>query len=231
MTDHKAHTVSQYDKELTKLRENLMYLGALVDRAVANAMKAIVDRDSDLARQVIADDDAVDRLDEVTEELSIRLLALRQPAASDLRFITTAIKTNGHLERIGDIAAKIAEKCLLLNQETPLKPYIDLPRMAEISRSMMHRSLEAMIKEDVALACEVRRDDEIVDSLNEQIFRELITFMMEDAKTITRALLVMQVSKNMERISDHAKSIADMVIFMVTGKNVRHRQPSGEELR
>ncbi|MBN1827875.1 MAG: phosphate signaling complex protein PhoU [Deltaproteobacteria bacterium] len=223
--DKKVHTSTQYERELKQVKENLLYLGALAEKAIDCAMTAILKRDSAMAQKVIADDEAIDRLDEETEELCIKLLALRQPTAGDLRFITTAIKINGHLERIGDIAGKISEKALLLNIEPQLKPYIDLPRMAGISQSMIKKSLDALIREDVALASEVRHDDDQVDNLNEQIFRELLTFMIEDPRTIHRALLVMQVSKNMERISDHAKSIADMIIFMVTGRNVRHRHP------
>jgi len=218
-------TSQHYENELQAIKQNLLYLGALTEHAIENVLASLLDRKSDLARTVIDGDAEIDRLDTEIEEQCIRLLALRQPIARDLRFITTAIKINGHLERIGDMAVKICEKVAILNEEPQLKPYIDLPRMAEIARGMIRESLDALVNEDVELANKVRREDEVVDSLNEQIFRELLTFMMEDPRTIHRSLLIMQISKTVERISDHAKGIADMVVFMITGKNVRHQWP------
>ena len=155
-------------------------------------------------------------------------IALRQPAARDLRFITTAIKIDGHLERIGDMAVNIAEKAIILNELPQLKPYIDLPRMAEITRQMIRESLDAMMDGNLDLANEVREKENTVDALNDQIFRELLTFMLEDTRTIHRAVIIMQISKNLERIADHAKGIVDMVIYMVTGKSVRHQVPKGQ---
>lgn len=222
MEMEKSHTSSHYERELKTLKEQILYLGALVEKSICDSTRSLLDRDSRLAQSVIEGDGEIDRLDEEIEEMCTRILALRQPTARDLRFITTAVKINGHLERIGDMAAKIAEKAILLNEQPQLKPYIDLPRMAEITREMIRKSLDAFINEDCALADEVRREDERVDSLNEQIFRELLTFMMADPKTIHRSLLIMQISKSLERVSDHAESIADMVIYMITGKNVRH---------
>jgi phosphate transport system protein len=150
------------------------------------------------------------------------MLALRQPTAIDLRFITTSIKITGHLERIGDMAVNIAEKVVQLNEEPKLKPYIDLPHMSSIVEKMVAKALDSLIKRDLQLAEEVRQIEQEVDDLNEQIFRELLTFMMEDSKSIHRALLIMHVSKNLERIADHAQGIADMVTYMITGENVRH---------
>ncbi len=218
----KRHTSTQYERELQEIKESIIYIGALVEQAIQKSVKALVNRDSELARQVILDDDRIDNLDVEIENKCIRLLALRQPAAIDLRFIATAIKINAHLERIGDMAANIAEKAIILNQEPPLKPYVDLPRMAEISRQMIKESLDAFVNEDIELANKVRLDDEIVDNLNDQTFRELLTFMMEDHRNIHRAMILSQISKTIERISDHAKGTADMVVFMVTGKIVRH---------
>ena len=218
----KRHTSTHYDKELRDIREGLLYLGALVEKAIDQAVRSLVERDTELARKVICDDATIDQRDVEIEEKCIRILALRQPTARDLRFITTAIKINGHLERIGDMAAKIAEKAIILNEEPPMKPYIDIPRMAEIARGMIKESLDALGNKDTNLAQKVRMDDEIIDNLNEQVFRELLTFMLEDPKKIHRALIIMQVSKSLERISDHAVGIADMVVYMVTGKMVRH---------
>jgi phosphate transport system protein len=227
--DEKAHTSMHYEKELKDIKENLLYEGALVEQAIERAVRSLLERDSDLARAVIAGDDQINNLDERIEGACIRLLALRQPTAKDLRLIATTIKINGHLERIGDIAVTIAKRAIDLNEVPPVKPYVDLPRMADITREMVRESLDALVNEDCDLACAVREKDEIVDNLNEQIFRELLTFMMEDPKTIHRALLITQISKNLERISDHAESIAKMVIYMVTGKSVRHLGP-GEGL-
>jgi len=186
-------------------------------------MKSLLERDSVIAQEVIQDDKEIDKLDEELEERCVRILALRQPTAIDLRFITTAIKINGHLERIGDMAVNIAEKAIILNEEPQLKPYIDLPRMTDMVGEMIKHSLDALVRNDLDLAEQVRLKEHIVDALNEQIFRELLTFMIEDPKIIHRAILIMQISKNLERIADHAKGVADMVIYLVTGESVRHQ--------
>jgi phosphate transport system protein len=230
--EEKRHTSVQYENELQDVRTSLIKMGTLAEKAIEKSVSALLQRDSDLARTVMAEDDQIDRLDMEIEDKCIRLLALRQPAARDLRFITTAIKINGHLERIGDMAVNIAKKVIILNAEPQLKPYIDLPRMASITRGMIKESIDALVNEDIALANKVRNDDEYVDNLTEQIFRELLTFMMDDGHTIHRAIIIMQISKSLERISDHAKGIADMVIYMVTGRSVRHEEPvdGGAEL-
>lgn len=227
--EERKHTSLHYEKELQEIKDGLIYLGALTEKAIQGAMTSLQQRDSEIARNVIASDDEIDKLDAELEERCIRILALRQPAAIDLRFITTAIKINGHLERIGDMAVNIAEKAILLNEEPQLKPYIDLPRMADLVGEMIKSSLDALIKEDLEMAETVRQQEHVVDKLNEQIFRELLTFMMEDAKTIHRAILIMQISKNLERIADHAKGIADMVIYLVTGESVRHQYYSASK--
>ena len=221
--EEKKHTSSHYEKELQAIKDGLIFLGALTEKAIAEAMKALEERNADIARKVIVDDDEIDRLDTDLEERCIKILALRQPTAIDLRFITTAIKVTGHLERIGDMAVNIAEKAIALSSESQLKPYIDLPRMAWQVSSMIRDSLDSFIRGDLKLAEKVRKTEQLVDDLNEQIFRELLTFMMENSKSIHRALLIMQVSKNLERIADHAKGIADMVTYMITGECVRHQ--------
>jgi phosphate transport system protein len=223
--DEVRRTSSHYERELQEIKQNILYAGVLTETAIQNVVVALLDRQSELARKVIEGDKEIDKLDTEIEEQCIRLLALRQPIARDLRFITTAIKINGHLERIGDMAVNIAEKVLQLNEVPQLKPYIDLPRMAEIAREMIRGSLDAFVREECELANHIRRMDSSIDTLNEQIFRELLTFMLEDTRTVHRALLIMQVSKNLERIADHAKGIADMVVYMVTGINVRHQWP------
>jgi len=226
--EEKKHTSREYERELQEIREGLLYVGALTERALERGEQALMERNSDLAKEIICQDEQIDRLDVELEAKCIRLLALRQPAARDMRFITTAIKITGHLERIGDMAANIAEKVLLLNDLPHIKPYIDLPRMVEISRGMIRRSLDAMGREDVDLAMKVREEDTVIDQLNDQVFRELLTFMMEDPHKIQVCLYIMQISKSLERIADHAEGIADMVIYMVTGRTMRHQSACAE---
>lgn len=227
--EDKRHTSREYERELQEIRDGLLYLGALTERALERGAQALLERNSDLAREIVREDVQIDRLDVDLEEKCIRLLALRQPAARDLRFITTAIKITGHLERIGDMAANIAEKVIILNDLPQIKPYIDLPRMVEISRGMIRKSLDAMVREDIGLAKKVREEDAVIDQLNDQVFRELLTFMMEDPRKIQVCLYIMQISKSLERIADHAEGVADMVIYMVTGKSVRHKPASAEQ--
>jgi phosphate transport system protein len=226
----KRHTSSRYEKELQGIKDGLIYLGVLTEKAIGQAMQSLTERNSQMAQKVIKADNEIDRLDTELEERCIKILALQQPAAIDLRFITTAIKITGHLERIGDMAVNIAEKAISLIEEPQLKPYIDLPRMADLVAEMIKDSLNSFINNDLRLAEKVRHTEQIIDDLNEQIFRELLTFMMQDPKSIHRSLLIMQVSKNMERIADHAKGIADMVTYMVTGECVRHK-PAAKKSR
>ena len=216
------HTDKRYEEELKKLREEILYMGGLVEDQIQKSVKSLVDRDSDLATVIIERDHEVNRLDVEIDELCIKLLALHQPAGRDLRFITTGLKITTDLERIGDMAVNICERALELNQEPQLKPYIDIPRMARISQSMIRESLDAFVREDTELALKVCRDDDEVDQLNAQIFRETLTFMLENAQTISRATKISSISKYLERIADHATNIAEMVIFMVKGKSIRH---------
>jgi phosphate transport system protein len=222
VTTHTTHTDRQYEEELSELRQRILAMGGLVEKQIANAVEALTARNRELADETIRKDHAVNRLDVEIDDLCIRLLALRQPAARDLRFITTALKITTDLERIGDMAVNISERALELSHAPALKPYIDVPRMAEISSSMLRRSLDAFVREDTELALAVCRADDEVDALNGQIFRELLSFMIEDPHAITRAMGVLFVSKYLERIADHATNIAEMVIFMVKGKSIRH---------
>ena len=194
--EEKKHTSSHYEKELQAIKDGLIFLGALTEKAISEAMKSLEQRSVDIARKVICDDDEIDQLDTDLEERCIRILALRQPTAIDLRFITTAIKITGHLERIGDMAVNIAEKAIALSSEPQLKPYIDLPRMTLQVGNMIKDSLDSFIRGDLKMADKVRKTEQVIDDLNEQIFRELLTFMMENPKSIHRALLIMQISKN-----------------------------------
>jgi len=216
------HTDKKYEEDLRKLREDILYMGGLVEDQIQKAVKSLVDRESDLANIIIERDHEVNRLDVDIDDLCIRLLALHQPAGRDLRFITTGLKITTDLERIGDMAVNICERALELNQEPQLKPYIDIPRMAQIAEGMIRESLDAFVREDTDLALKVCKDDEQVDQLNSQIFREVITFMIGDPLTINRAMKLASISKYLERIADHATNIAEMVVFMVKGKSIRH---------
>jgi phosphate transport system protein len=224
-----GHIYKAFDMELKELKEKLLHEAGLVERAIQDAIKSLLERTSDVARKVIEDDDSINTLEVEIDEFCLKLLALRQPAARDLRFITTAIKINYDLERIGDMAVNICERVLELNQESQLKPYIDLPTMANIVQTMVKESLDAFVKEDVQLALKVTQDDEKVDSYLDQIFRELLTYMMQDARTISRATRLLFISKNLERMADHAVNIAELVIFMVEGKIIRHIKIPPEE--
>ncbi len=216
------HTNRHYEEELRGLRTLLLKMGGMVERQIAEAVDSLVERDSARARVVIAGDAEVNRMDIEVDELCIRLLALRQPAAGDLRFITTGLKITTDLERIGDMAVNICERALELNEEPILKPYIDIPRMASIAQSMVKDSLDAFVRYDCDLARQVIERDDEVDQLNYQIFRELLSYMSENPRTISRGARILFVSKYLERIADHATNIAEMVVFMVKGKTIRH---------
>jgi phosphate transport system protein len=222
MKAEQTHTDKKYEEDLKKLREEILYMGGLVEDQIQKAIKCLVDRDSELAKIIIERDHEVNRLDVEIDELCIRLLALHQPAGKDLRFITTGLKVTTDLERIGDMSVNTCERALELNQEPQLKPYIDIPRMARIAQRMIRESLDAFVREDTDLALKVCRDDEEIDQLNSQIFREVISFMIEDPHTVSRAIKLSSISKYLERMADHATNIAEMVIFMVKGKSIRH---------
>lgn len=219
------HIVKQFEEELTEIKEKVIRLGGIVEKQIADAINCLVERNSQLAEEVIERDHVVNGLEVDIDELCLKVLATRQPAASDLRLITTAIKVITDLERIGDEAVNISERAVELNREQPLKPFIDLPRMAEASQKMLKDSLDAFINRDTKLAAKVLAEDDFVDDLYKQIVRELLSFMTEDPQTITRAMKVMFIAKYLERIGDHATNIAEVVIFMVKGKVVRHMAP------
>ena len=211
-----------FHEELEALKQTLLAMGGLVEDQIRRAMRALLERDDVIAQEVIDRDRQVNTYDIEVDEQCVNLLALHQPAAGDLRFITTAMKIVTDLERIGDQAVNIAQRALELNREPQLKPYIDLPRMADRAQRMVKESLDAFVARDTALARQVCAEDAEVDALKEQIFRELLTFMMEDPRTISRAIRVILISRFMERVADHATNIAEMVIYLVEGKMVRH---------
>lgn len=214
-----------FDDELNDLREKILRMGGLVETQLQDSLRALTDRDSGLAAKVIENDHAVNTLDVDVDETCLRLLALQQPAARDLRFITTAMKISTELERMSDLAENICERVIELNEEPQLKPYIDLPRMAKWTIRMVKVSLDAFVKADAQIARMVCSDDDFVDDLTVQLFRELLSFMIEDPKTISRAIRLTYVAKYIERIADHATNIAELVVYLVEGKIIRHTTP------
>ncbi len=210
------------EQELEKLKQRILAMGGFVEDAIRKSVKALVERDRDLAIQVIDGDAIVNNYDVEIEEECIKFLALWQPTGSNLRFVTTAIKIITDLERMGDLAVDICERAIELNDEPPLKPYIDIPRMAEASQKMLKDSLDAFINGDADLAVTVCEADDFVDNLNQQIFNELLIYMLKDPRNISRAIRLTYITKYLERIADHATNIAELVVFLVKGKVIRH---------
>jgi len=213
---------THFQQELAKLKEQLLKMGGLAERAISNAIDALVKRDTPLAEKTIGEDEKINKMELLIDEWCLKLLALHQPLAADLRFITSAMRINVELERIGDLAVNIAERVVSLNEEPQLKPYIDIPRMAEITKNMVKDVLDAFVNGDPDLARSVCQRDDQVDALNDQVFRELITYMLSDPKTITRAVHLIIVSRYLERIADHATNIAEGVIFMDKALVIKH---------
>ena len=211
-----------FDDELKLLNEDILRMGGLVEEAIGKAMKALVERDAKLAQAVVQGDDPVNLLEIAIDERCLELLARHQPAGSDLRFLAMALKINNDLERIGDQAVNIAERTAELLKEPLLKPLIDIPRMAQLAQRMVKDSLDAFVRRDPILARDVCRRDDDVDQLNDQVFRELLTYMISDTKTITRAVDLILVGRHLERIADHATNVAEDVIYLVQGKTIKH---------
>lgn len=211
-----------FDEELDELKHKLLRMAGLAEDQIDKALAALVTRDSTLARKVIERDHQVNALDVEIDEDSIRLLALHQPAARDLRLITTAMKIATELERISDLAENVCERAIELGEEPQLKPYIDIPRMGNLARTMVAESIDAFVKDDAILARKVLGDDDFVDDLMEQLFRELLSFMIEDPHTISRAIRLSFIAKYLERMADHATNIAELVVYLVEGKIIRH---------
>ena len=222
-----GHTNKSYDRDLSDLKQNLLLLGNLVERSIISAIKALEEMDGKLAASVIADDDQIDRKEVEIDEFCHKVIALRQPAAKDLRFITTALKINYDLERIGDMAVNICERVVELVKEPQLKPYVTIPQMAETVQAMLRDSLASFIHEDVDLALTVKKDDEMVDELLQKVCDDLQEIMSRDGASVSRAMRLVFVSKYLERIGDHATNIAELVIFMVQGKTIRHEKEPG----
>ena len=216
------HIDKQYEGELQFLKEQILKTGNVVEQMIANSMKSLVERNSDLAQEVIQQDSVVNQLEMDIDDFCLRLLALRQPAASDLRFISIGLRISKDLERMGDLAVNISEQALELNKEPQLRPYVDLPQMAALSQKMVKESLDAFINRDPKRAGIVCETDDDVDALYDKVFVELIGLMKKESENVERGMRLILVSRHLERVADHATNIAEQVIFMVQGRDIRH---------
>jgi len=207
-----------FHKKLRQIQDEILAMGSMVEKAIGQSVEALKNRDLDLAHQIITDDRKVNRKRYEIEERCIQLIATQQPMAGDLRNIICILNIVTELERIGDYAEGIAKIVLLIGDEPPLKPLIDIPRMAEKTIDMLHRSLDALVNHDADTARQIATEDDEVDDLYNQVFRELLSYMIEDPKTITRATRLVWVAHNLERSADRVTNICERVVFFVTGK-------------
>jgi phosphate transport system protein len=207
-----------YQRQIRELQDEVLVMGSMVEKALERSMQALKQRDIELAKQVVADDRLIDKKRFTIEQQALELLALQAPMASDLRIMLATLNIITDLERIGDHAEGNAKICLMIGNEPPLKPLIDLPRMNEKVIDMLHRSLSALITHDAETARSIVPEDDEIDNLYDQVFRELLVFMMEDPRTITRATRLLWVAHNLERTGDRVTNICERVVFMVTGK-------------
>ncbi|MGE5700101.1 MAG: phosphate signaling complex protein PhoU [Deltaproteobacteria bacterium] len=214
-----------YREELGNLRETVLRMGGLIEQMTHRAIQALVERKIEMLAEVKAMEIQVNQLHIDIDEICLEMIALRQPTAADLRFIAAAMKINTDMERIGDQAINVTERAEHLLTVPPVKPLIDIPRMADIAKEMLRDALDAFVNGNDELAYNTIKKDDLVDQLKDQVFRELLTYMMADPTTIPRALDLILVSRHLERIADHATNICEDVIFMVKGKDVRHKGP------
>ncbi len=216
------------DQALDEVRQLLLRMGAMVEEMIAGSIQSLIDRDSERSDSIIEQDSEVDQLQIDIDKSCETIMATQQPTAIDMRFLVAMMKINTDLERIGDLAANISHSVRVLNQVPPLKPYVDLPRLTELVRAMVHESLDAFVDRDTRLAVRVCVEDDQVDALYEQLFRELLTYMIEDPKNVTRGLQLLFICRDLERVADHATNIAEDVIFYVEGKDIRHLSSANE---
>jgi phosphate transport system protein len=218
----RLHTDQAYEGELRRIREMLLMMGAKVEEMLGQAMKALVERNTELADKTLYIDRQINRLEIEVDDLCLKVLARRQPVASDLRFITMALKVVTDLERMGDLGVNICERVMELNEEPPLKPYVEVVNMAEAAQEMLREALDAFVAGDADRATAIIERDSNVDAYYATIFRDLLTYMMENPRNIYRATRVQSIAKYIERIADHSTNVAEMVVFMVRGKDIRH---------
>jgi phosphate transport system protein len=218
----REHTSTHYEQQLRELKNKLLLMSHKAEQMISDSIRSLVERRPNLAEAVIARDDEIDKLEMEVDDLCYGLLALEQPVASDLRLIATAMKIVKDIERIGDIGVNIGERVVELIQEPELKPIVDLPIMAEAAQKILNESLDAFVNSDTELAQKVISKDDFLDKLYEQIFRELLTYMLEDPRSVSRAIKLIFIAKALERVGDHSANVAEMVIFLVKGQDIRH---------
>src|ERR1700726_4371935 len=211
-----------FERDLEELKQRLLWMGSLAERSVHQAVHAVLDAEEHLAEIVLSEEDAINEMQIEIDERVQRLLALQQHMAADLRFLLAVSRINGDLERIGDQAVNIAQSATRILRHPQVKPYVDLPRMSELAEGMVRNALNAVVRRDVELAQKVLATDDQVDHFRDQIFRELLTYMMGDSSVVFPAFELILVAKNLERIGDHATNIAEDVIYIVQGQDVRH---------
>ncbi len=211
-----------FDRDIEHLKELLLRMGAMVEDQIHESIRALLERDSAGAQKVIDSDSDIDRMELEIDQHTIELIATMQPAAVDLRFVAAAMKITPELERIADLAVDVCERAIELNAEPPLKPLVDIPRLARMAQDMVRQSLDAFVRRDAALARQVIARDDEVDQLTEQSFRELLTYMLEDSKNISRAIRLTFVGKYFERMADGATNICEMVVYLAEGKVIKH---------
>jgi phosphate transport system protein len=214
--------VRHFDRDIEHLKELLLRMGAMVEDSMSDSIRALLERDSAVAERVIDQDDAIDQMELEIDQHTVELIAKMQPAAVDLRFVATAMKITPELERIADLAVDVCERAIELNREPLLKPLIDIPRLARIAQDMVRQALDSFVRRDGALARQVIARDDEVDMLTEQSFRELLTYMLEDSRNISRAIRLTFVGKYFERMADAATNICEMVVYLVEGKVIKH---------
>jgi phosphate transport system protein len=217
----------KFDEQLAALKAKVVKMGAITQGMIREAAAALVERDEKRIKNVLASEEQLDKLQVEIDDEAIHLLLLQSPVAMDLRLILMAVRINTELERVGDLCVNMCENVQLLLSEPQLKPLIDLPKMAELASQMLHESLQAFMESSPKKALKVLGVDDEVDALNDQIFRELLTYMISDTKSITRSLSLILLSRNLERIGDHATNIAEEVVYLVRGEDIRHQHPPG----
>jgi phosphate transport system protein len=215
-----------FDRDIEHLKELLLRMGAMVEDAINESIRALLERDTVIAERVIGSDKAIDRMELEIDQHTVELIAKMQPAAVDLRFVASAMKITPELERIADLAVDVCERAIELNREPPLKPLIDIPRLARMAQDMVRQALDAFVRRDAVLARQVIARDDEVDLLTEQSFRELLTYMLEDSRNISRAIRLTFIGKYFERIADSATNICEMVVYLAEGKVIKHSNES-----
>ena len=215
-----------FDREIEHLKELLLRMGAMVEDSINESIRALLERDTAVAQRVIDADNDIDEMELEIDQHTIELIAMMQPAAVDLRFVAAAMKITPELERIADLAVDVCERAIELNREPPLKPLIDIPRLARITQDMVRQSLDAFVRRDAALARQVIARDDEVDLLTEQSFRELLTYMLEDSRIISRAIRLTFIGKYFERMADGATNICEMIVYLAEGKVIKHADES-----